>query len=143
MSTFLYDLEAGIVAAITSDPDVAGITVTTSQTDEVKETLSAFVALEHSRELVAGSRIFILDGNLALRINRSQYSAEEAAAAVQNLTAALLNAPTGPSGFDVFSNGTAKSIGFVMGPQNTNYKDEVELHVFSFKIWAFQLQPAP
>jgi hypothetical protein len=139
MSTFLYDLEAGIVAAVTADPDVAGITVTTSQTDEVKETLSAFVALEHSREVVAGSRIFILDGNLALRINRSQYSADEAAAAVQNVTAAFLNAPAGENGFDAFSNGSAKCIGFVMGAQNTNYKDEVEIHVFSFKIWAYQL----
>lgn len=140
MSTFLYDLETGIVNAILSDPDVAGITVTTSQTDEVKETLSAFVAVEHSRELVAGSRVFILDGTLALRINRSQYSAEEAAAAVQNLTAALLNAPSGEEGFEAFSNGSAKCIGFVMGAQNTNFKDEVEVHVFSFKLWAYQLQ---
>lgn len=141
MSTFLYDLEAGIVSAITADADVAGIIVTTSQTDEVKETLSAFVALEHAREVVAGSRIFILDGSLALRINRSQYSAEEAAAAVQNLTAAFLNATAGESGFDAFSYGSAKCIGFVMGAQNSNYKDEVEIHVFSFRIWAFQLQP--
>lgn len=137
----LADIEAGIVAAILADPDVAGITVTTSQTDEVKETLSAFVAVEHSRELVAGSRVFILDGTLALRINRSQYSADEASAALQNITAALLNAPSGETGFDAFSYGSAKCLGFVMGAQNSNYKDEVEIHVFSFKLWAHQLQP--
>lgn len=137
----LADIEAGIVAAILADPDVAGITVTTSQTDEVKETLSAFVAVEHSRELVAGSRVFILDGTLALRINRSQYSADEASAALQNITAALLNATSTEEGFDAFSYGSAKCLGFVMGAQNSNYKDEVEIHVFSFKLWAYQLQP--
>lgn len=136
----LADIETGIVAAILADPDVAGITVTTSQTDEVKETLSAFVAVEHSRELVAGSRVFILDGTLALRINRSQYSADEASAALQNITAALLNATSGEAGFDAFSYGSAKCLGFVMGAQNSNYKDEVEIHVFSFKLWAYQLQ---
>lgn len=142
MSSFLTDLETGIVNAILADADVAalGITVTTSQSDDQKETLSAFVALEFNREIAAGSRIFILDGTMVLRVNRSQYSAEEASNAVQNLVAALLNPIQGSNGFDAFSYGSGKCLGFVAGAQNVDFKDEVELHAFSFKLWGYQVE---
>ena len=59
--------------------DLATLQVLTSDTDEVKETASIFVSTEINRELVAGSRIFILDGQAVLRVNRSAYTSDEAA----------------------------------------------------------------
>jgi hypothetical protein len=138
MSNFLADVQSGIVAAIKADSDVASLQVLASDTDEVKETASVYVGVEISRELVAGSRIFILDGQLVLRVNRSAYTAEESAEIRQNTIAALLN-PIAYADFDQFSYGTAKVLGFVMGSQNTTFADEVQLDSFTFKLWAYQL----
>lgn len=139
MSNFLADVQSGIVAAIKADSDVASLQVLASDTDEVKETASVYVGVEISRELVAGSRIFILDGQLVLRVNRNAYTAEESAEIRQNVLAALLN-PVAYSDFDQFSYGTAKVLGFVLGNQNTTFADEVQLDSFAFKLWAYQLE---
>jgi hypothetical protein len=138
MSNFLADVQSGIVAAIKADTDVASLQVLASDTDEVKETASVYVGVEISRELVAGSRIFILDGQLVLRLNRNAYTAEESAEIRQNTLAALLN-PVAEADFDAFSYGSAKVIGFVMGSQNSTFSDEVQLDSFAFKLWAYQL----
>ena len=61
-SNFQQDVQTGIVTAMKADEDLATLQVLTSDTDEVKETASIFVSTEINRELVAGSRIFILDG---------------------------------------------------------------------------------
>lgn len=139
MSNFLADVSAGIVASMKEDDDLATLQVLTSDTDEVKETASIFVGVEIARELVAGSRIFILDGQAILRVNRNAYTAEESAEIRQNVLAALLN-PVAYSDFDQFSYGTAKVLGFVMGNQNTTFADEVQLDSFAFKLWAYQLE---
>lgn len=139
MSNFLADVAAGIVASMKADDDLATLQVLTSDTDEVKETASIFVGVEIARELVAGSRIFILDGQAILRVNRNAYTAEESAEIRQNVLAALLN-PVAYADFDQFSYGTAKVLGFVLGNQNTTFADEVQLDSFAFKLWAYQLE---
>ena len=139
MSTnFQADVQAGIVAAMKADEDLATLQVLTSDTDEIKETASIFISTEISRELVAGSRVFILDGQAILRVNRSAYTAEESAQIRQNLLAALLN-PVADGDFDQFSFESAKVLGFVLGAQNTTFTDEVQLDSFAFKVWAYQL----
>lgn len=139
MSTnFQADVQAGIVAAMKADEDLATLQVLTSDTDELKETASIFISTEISRELVAGSRVFILDGQAILRINRSAYTAEESAQIRQNVLAALLN-PVADGDFDQFSFESAKVLGFVLGAQNTTFTDEVQLDSFAFKVWAYQL----
>ena len=139
MSTnFQADVQAGIVAAMKADEDLATLQVLTSDTDELKETASIFIATEISRELVAGSRVFILDGQAILRVNRSAYTAEESAQIRQNVLAALLN-PVADGDFDQFSFESAKVLGFVLGAQNTTFADEVQLDSFAFKVWAYQL----
>lgn len=139
MSTnFQADVQAGIVAAMKADEDLATLQVLTSDTDEVKETASIFISTEISRELVAGSRVFILDGQAILRVNRSAYTAEESAQIRQNVLAALLN-PVADGDFDQFSFESAKVLGFVLGAQNTTFTDEVQLDSFAFKVWAYQL----
>jgi hypothetical protein len=139
MSTnFQADVQAGIVAAMKADEDLATLQVLTSDTDELKETASIFIATEISRELVAGSRVFILDGQAILRVNRSAYTADESAQIRQNVLAALLN-PVADGDFDQFSFESAKVLGFVLGAQNTTFTDEVQLDSFAFKVWAYQL----
>lgn len=138
MSSFLADVATGIVEAMKADDDLTTLQVLTSDTDEVKETASIFVGVEIARELVAGSRIFILDGQAILRVNRNAYTAEESAEIRQNVLAALLN-PVANADFDQFSFGSAKVLGFVMGNQNTTFADEVQLDSFTFKTWAYQL----
>lgn len=139
MSTnFQADVQAGIVAAMKADEDLATLQVLTSDTDEIKETASIFISTEISRELVAGSRVFILDGQAILRVNRSAYTAEESAQIRQNVLAALLN-PVADGDFDQFSFESAKVLGFVLGAQNTTFTDEVQLDSFAFKVWAYQL----
>jgi hypothetical protein len=139
MSTnFQADVQAGIVAAMKADEDLATLQVLTSDTDELKETASIFISTEISRELVAGSRVFILDGQAILRVNRSAYTAEESAQIRQNVLAALLN-PVADGDFDQFSFESAKVLGFVLGAQNTTFTDEVQLDSFAFKVWAYQL----
>lgn len=138
MSSFLADVATGIVEAMKADDDLSTLQVLTSDTDEVKETASIFVGVEIARELVAGSRIFILDGQAILRVNRNAYTAEESAEIRQNVLAALLN-PVANADFDQFSFGSAKVLGFVMGNQNTTFADEVQLDSFTFKTWAYQL----
>ena len=139
MSTnFQADVQAGIVAAMKADEDLATLQVLTSDTDELKETASIFISTEISRELVAGSRVFILDGQAILRVNRSAYTAEESAQIRQNVLAALLN-PVADGDFDQFSFESAKVLGFVLGAQNTTFADEVQLDSFAFKVWAYQL----
>jgi hypothetical protein len=139
MSTnFQADVQAGIVAAMKADEDLATLQVLTSDTDEVKETASIFISTEINRELVAGSRVFILDGQAMLRVNRSAYTAEESAQIRQNVLAALLN-PVADGDFDQFSFESAKVLGFVLGAQNTTFTDEVQLDSFAFKVWAYQL----
>jgi len=139
MSTnFQADVQAGIVAAMKADEDLATLQVLTSDTDEIKETASIFISSEISRELVAGSRVFILDGQAILRVNRSAYTAEESAQIRQNVLAALLN-PVADGDFDQFSFESAKVLGFVLGAQNTTFTDEVQLDSFAFKVWAYQL----
>lgn len=139
MSTnFQADVQAGIVAAMKADEDLATLQVLTSDTDELKETASIFISTEISRELVAGSRVFILDGQAILRINRSAYTADESAQIRQNVLAALLN-PVADGDFDQFSFESAKVLGFVLGAQNTTFTDEVQLDSFAFKVWAYQL----
>jgi len=139
MSTnFQADVQAGIVAAMRADEDLATLQVLTSDTDELKETASIFIATEISRELVAGSRVFILDGQAILRVNRSAYTADESAQIRQNVLAALLN-PVADGDFDQFSFESAKVLGFVLGAQNTTFADEVQLDSFAFKVWAYQL----
>lgn len=138
MSNFLADVATGIVEAMKADDDLATLQVLTSDTDEVKETASIFVGVEIARELVAGSRIFILDGQAILRVNRNAYTSDEAASIKQNVLAALLN-PIAEADFDQFSFGSAKVLGFVMGNQNTTFADEVQLDSFAFKLWAYQL----
>jgi hypothetical protein len=138
MSSFLADVATGIVEAMKADDDLATLQVLTSDSDEMKETASIFVGVEIARELVAGSRIFILDGQAILRINRNTYTAEESAEIRQNVIAALLN-PVANADFDKFSFGSAKVLGFVMGNQNTTFSDEVQLDSFAFKTWAYQL----
>jgi len=139
MSTnFQADVQAGIVAAMKADEDLATLQVLTSDTDEVKETASIFISTEINRELVTGSRVFILDGQAILRVNRSAYTAEESAQIRQNVLAALLN-PVADGDFDQFSFESAKVLGFVLGAQNTTFTDEVQLDSFAFKVWAYQL----
>ena len=139
MSTnFQQDVQTGIVTAMKADEDLATLQVLTSDTDEVKETASIFVSTEINRELVAGSRIFILDGQAVLRVNRSAYTSDEAATIKQNVLAAMLN-PIAEADFDQFSYGSAKVLGFVLGSENTSFADEVNLDIFTFKIWAYQL----
>jgi hypothetical protein len=139
MSTnFQADVQAGIVAAMKADEDLATLQVLTSDTDELKETASIFISTEISRELVAGSRVFILDGQAILRVNRSAYTADESAQIRQNVLAALLN-PVADGDFDQFSFESAKVLGFVLGAQNTTFTDEVQLDSFAFKVWAYQL----
>ena len=139
MSTnFQADVQAGIVAAMKADEDLATLQVLTSDTDEIKETASIFISTEISRELVAGSRVFILDGQAILRVNRSAYTADESAQIRQNVLAALLN-PVADGDFDQFSFESAKVLGFVLGAQNTTFTDEVQLDSFAFKVWAYQL----
>ncbi len=139
MSTnFQADVQAGIVAAMKADEDLATLQVLTSDTDELKETASIFISTEISRELVAGSRVFILDGQAILRVNRSAYTADESAQIRQNVLAALLN-PVADGDFDQFSFESAKVLGFVLGAQNTTFADEVQLDSFAFKVWAYQL----
>ena len=139
MSTnFQADVQAGIVAAMKADEDLATLQVLTSDTDELKETASIFISTEISRELVAGSRVFILDGQAILRVNRSAYTAEESAQIRHNVLAALLN-PVADGDFDQFSFESAKVLGFVLGAQNTTFADEVQLDSFAFKVWAYQL----
>jgi len=82
--------------------------------------------------------VFILVGQLVLRLNRNAYTAEESAEIRQNTLAALLN-PVANADFDAFSFGSAKVIGFVLGTQNTTFSDEVQLDSFTFKTWAYQL----
>lgn len=139
-TNFLADVQSGIVAAMKADPDLASLQVLSGENDEMKETASFYVNVEIARELVAGSRIFILDGMSVLRINRNAYTAEESAEIRQNVLAALLN-PVAYADFDQFSYGTAKVLGFVMGNQNTTFADEVQLDSFAFKLWAYQLTP--
>ena len=91
MSTnFLADVAGGVVAAIKADDDLATLQVLSADTDELRETASFFVGVEINRELVAGSRVFILDGQAILRINRSAYTADEAGQIKQNVLAAML-----------------------------------------------------
>lgn len=135
----LADIQTGLVEAIKAAPDLDSLQIVTADSDEVKETASAFVGVEIARELVAGSRIFIVDGTLLLRVNRSAYTAEESATIRQNLVAALLNS-VADGDWDSLSYGSAKVLGFVMGTQNTTFADEVQLDSFLFKLWAYQLE---
>lgn len=137
-ANFLSDVAGGVVAAVKADDDLATLQVLGADTDELRETASFFVGVEINRELVAGSRVFILDGQAILRINRSAYTADEAGQIKQNVLAAMLN-PVADGDFDQFSFGSAKVLGFVLGTQNTTFAEEVQLDTFAFKLWAYQL----
>jgi hypothetical protein len=136
---FIADAQQGIVNAMLADPDVANIQLLTADSDELKDTTTAYVGLEISREHPPQSRCFVLDGQIIVRVNRSAYTAEESATIRQNILAALLN-PVSEQNFSAFSYESASVFGFRYSGHNVTFVEEVRIDVFAFQLWATQIE---
>lgn len=139
MNSLLFDLCSGVADVIRAEPLNSGIQVLENATDELKESASVIIDAQISREVVAGSRIFVTDCRAIISVNRDAYTAEEFSEIFQNVIASIMNAVS-DGGFSVFSKDSVVTLGFVAGETSTNYDDSVAVCQFEFNIWAIQTQ---
>ncbi len=84
----LSDIETGVGAVLAQ---LEGIQILERETDEIRETKAIVVKAEIVKEFSAGSRIWEVEIEVALRVNRSEHDADIAKDTFQNMFALLCN----------------------------------------------------
>jgi hypothetical protein len=85
---FLSDIETGIAEALAG---LTGVQILERETDEIRESKAIVVKAEIVKEFSAGSRIWEVEIEVALRVNRMEHNADVAKDTFQNMFALVCN----------------------------------------------------